>query len=216
MGEARIATYATGPLTNDHSKSTDSGSSLAGRQANSESRAIAVDESCPDACDRVTHAVQTLREPLVRYAAYLLGGDVGLGQDVAQDTFGKLLQKPPQDLDQLTDDRLKAWLFTVCRNRALDLRRKQRRMTTYSAPTLDQQQDATLGPADLAQKRDTLAALLRKLATLPSNQQEVIRLRFQGEMTYSQIAEVTELTRSNVGYLLHHGLKTLRTQMSEA
>ena len=177
---------------------------------------LAADDSCPDTCDRVTHVVETLRDPLVRYAAYLLGGDIGLGQDVAQDTFEKLLKKPPQDLDQLNDDRLKAWLFTVCRNRALDLRRKQRRMTTYSSPALEEQQDAALGPADMAQKRDTLATLLRRLATLPSNQQEVIRLRFQGGLTYSQIAEVTELTSSNVGYLLHHGLKTLRVQMSEA
>lgn len=159
--------------------------------------------------------MQALREPLIRYAAYLLGGDLSLGEDVAQDTFEKLLRKPPEGLDQISESRLKAWLFRVCRNRALDIRRKQRRMTTHPTQHLDQNHDAAPGPAESAQKRDTLAVLLQRIASLPNNQQEVIRLRFQGGLTYPQIAEVTELSSSNVGYLLHHGLKTLRSQMGE-
>lgn len=181
-----------------------------------ESGAVAAGQARDEACDPVTYAVQTLRDPLTRYAAHLLGGDQNLGQDVAQDVFEKLLRKPPSDLDQLSDARLKAWLFTVCRNRALDLRRKDRRMTALPTQNFDQQQEPSPGPADLAQHRDTFAAMLRKLAALPSNQQEVIRLRFHGGLTYPQIAEVTGLTSSNVGYLLHHGLKTLRTQMGDA
>ena len=90
-----------------------------------------------DAQTRAEHAAEQLRAPLARYAAHLLGGDHGLGQDVAQDCFEKLLRKPPAGLSEMTDGRLKAWLYTVCRNRALDLRRKDRRMTAMPTPSFE-------------------------------------------------------------------------------
>lgn len=184
---------------------------------------------------RLGAIVRAYRGPLERYAAYLLGGDHARGQDAAQDTFQRLLQQPTEVREQLMagftpgiqdhagessgsgalpGGRLKAWLFTVCRNRALDIRRKERRMTPLTAPTTDAQAERGPGPADTAQQRDTHTAVLRRMADLPENQQEVLRLRFQGELTYPQIAEVTGLTVGNVGYLLHHGLKTLRQQFA--
>jgi len=51
------------------------------------------------------------------------------------------------------------------------------------------------------------------LSKLPEKQQEVIRLKFQQQMSYREIAQCTELSESNVGYLLSTGLKTLREQM---
>ena len=50
--------------------------------------------------------------------------------------------------------------------------------------------------------------------TLPANQQEVIRLKFQHGLSYKQIAEVTQLSVSNVGFLIHAGLKTLRQRLN--
>ncbi|XAL98589.1 sigma-70 family RNA polymerase sigma factor [Phycisphaeraceae bacterium D3-23] len=185
---------------------------------------------------RLDAVVRVYRGPLERYATHLLGGDHARGQDAVQDTFQRLLQQPQATRDTLMHDftpanttrltrpdrtaetsggggRLKAWLFTVCRNRALDIRRKERRMTPLTAPLADAQTERAPGPAEQAQQHDAHAAVLRHMAGLPDNQQEVLRLRFHGELTYSQIAEVTGLTTGNVGYLLHHALKTLRQQL---
>jgi len=51
------------------------------------------------------------------------------------------------------------------------------------------------------------------LRRLSVNQQEVLRLKFQHGLSYRQIAEVTRLTVTNVGFLIHAGLKKLRRQM---
>ena len=51
---------------------------------------------------------------------------------------------------------------------------------------------------------------------LPNNQQEVVRLKFQNGMSYKEIAAVTELSVSNVGFLLHTALDTLRTRIAAA
>jgi RNA polymerase sigma-70 factor (ECF subfamily) len=48
------------------------------------------------------------------------------------------------------------------------------------------------------------------LDELPVNQREVIRLKFQNDLSYKEIAEITQLSMTNVGFLLHVGLKRLR------
>ena len=68
---------------------------------------------------------------------------------------------------------------------------------------------SALPPAEPAQDR-ALAALSK----LSENQQEVIRLRIEHGLNYQQISEITDLSVSNVGYLLHVGLKSLRQSLS--
>jgi len=48
------------------------------------------------------------------------------------------------------------------------------------------------------------------LNTLPANQQEVLRLKFQGDLSYQEISRITDLSMGNVGFLIHTGLKTIR------
>ncbi len=70
--------------------------------------------------------------------------------------------------------------------------------------TLQQSPEATVIARDSADK------VFRMLDQLPDNQQEVVRLKFQNEMTYQEIADVTGLSVTNVGFLLHTALKRLR------
>ena len=63
------------------------------------------------------------------------------------------------------------------------------------------------------EKEEQLAGVLSVLSTLPANQQEVIRLKFQGDLSYREISRVTSLSVSNVGFLIHTGLKTIRERI---
>ena len=51
------------------------------------------------------------------------------------------------------------------------------------------------------------------LKTLPANQQEVIRLKFQESMSYQEISAVTGHSVSHVGVLLHEAMKEVRRKM---
>ncbi|MEM9883280.1 MAG: sigma-70 family RNA polymerase sigma factor [Planctomycetota bacterium] len=153
--------------------------------------------------------------PLLRYAGHLLR-DPGRAQDAVQDTFARALRlgegEAPRDF--------RAWLFTVCRHRCFDVLRKERRMTLLAPSPRNLEHAAAAhanqaGPADTAEANDTFAAIRRHLAALPANQQDVVRLRFQGEMTYRQIADATGHSVSHVGVLLHTAIKTLRSQLTD-
>jgi RNA polymerase sigma factor (sigma-70 family) len=51
------------------------------------------------------------------------------------------------------------------------------------------------------------------LDSLPKNQREVVYLKFQCDLSYKEISEVTRLTVSNVGFLIHTALKNIRKQV---
>jgi RNA polymerase sigma-70 factor (ECF subfamily) len=153
----------------------------------------------------IERAVAQFEGPLCRYALRLLG-EMEPARDAVQETFLRLLRENPEELDS----RLGPWLFAVCRSRALDAKRKERRMTTRT----HEDASATTDPARAVEQAESRSAALAALARLPANQQEVIRLKFQEGMSYREISRVTQLSESNVGYLIHVGLRALRATLA--
>ncbi|MFN0066802.1 MAG: RNA polymerase sigma factor [Limisphaerales bacterium] len=147
--------------------------------------------------------------PLLRYAASLTG-DADRARDAVQDTFLRLCGQEPAALN----GRLAPWLFTVCRRRIIDRQRKESPMQPL-ADTFEEEAATTPDPAAAAAAHDTGDALLGLLARLPGRQREVVHLRFQEQLSYAEIAEVTGLTATNVGFLLHTTLRALRRQLAE-
>lgn len=156
--------------------------------------------------------LERYERPLVRYALSIMG-DLESARDVAQETFIRYAREQRPELDE-NPRHLEAWLFTVCRNRALDYHRKHSRIVPM--PIADDRIDEEPTPAAALESRDTAASLLRLLDVLTPNQREVIRLKFQNDLSYKEIAEVTQLSVTNVGFLLHTGLKKLRALLQES
>ena len=146
--------------------------------------------------------------PLTRYAVSLLG-DPDRAHDVVQDTFLSLCGQERAHLETHVVE----WLFTVCRNRALDVLRKERRMTPLSELDLETHPSPDPTPDREAERRDSHAHVLAALTGLPKNQQEVVRLKFQHGRSYDEISRVTQLTVTNVGFLIHTAIRTLRHQL---
>jgi RNA polymerase sigma factor (sigma-70 family) len=147
--------------------------------------------------------------PLLRYA-HRITGDMESARDAVQET---LLRACREDRSAL-EGHLAQWLFRVCRSRALDAQRKERRMFLATDQGL-QIAAGEDGPPELLAARETSSQLFELLDNLPANQQEVIRLKFQNDLSYREIADVTGLSISNVGFLLHTGLKRLRELMKD-
>ncbi len=159
----------------------------------------------------VQDALGTYEGRLVAYATGLLR-DPHRARDVVQDTFLRLCR---QDRSRV-EDHLARWLFTVCRNRALDHLRKEGRMVAVNGTLTASLETPHPGPAAVAELHDSATEALRGLDALPEKQREVIRLKFQGGLSYREIAAVTGFSVTNVGFLLHKGLHTLRSRLGAA
>jgi RNA polymerase sigma-70 factor (ECF subfamily) len=158
----------------------------------------------------VRRAVEQFERPLLAYALRIVG-DLDRARDVVQETFARLCREPPS---ADVNGHLPQWLYTVARNAALDARRKEKRtMTMLDATAADAIQSPASPPDAVAERNDSTANVLRLLARLPEHQQEVLRLKFQHGMSYRQISGITGHSESNVGFLIHSGIKTIRSMM---
>jgi RNA polymerase sigma-70 factor (ECF subfamily) len=150
-------------------------------------------------------ALKEYERPLIGYAQGFVH-DWERARDVVQDTFIRLCQ---QDVAKVRDG-VKTWLFTVCRNRALDVLRKDSRLVEMDEKKLLKIPGNSVSAATLLEKEEVHNRLDAYLQRLTPNQREVIVLKFQQGLSYEEISRVTGLTPGNVGFLLHHALKRLR------
>lgn len=148
---------------------------------------------------------------LTRYALRFVG-DVERARDVVQETFLRLWKA---DREQV-EDHVAEWLFTVCRNRAIDVRRKESRMTVVGEIRGErgpEQGRPPESPLDVTERRQATRGVLAAMEKLPEKQQEVIRLKFQNGLSYREISRVTGYSVTNVGYLLHTAIQKIRKQV---
>ena len=160
--------------------------------------------------DWVRSVVAQYERQLTTYTVHILK-DVERARDVVQEAFVKLCSVERSDVES----RLAQWLFTVCRNLAIDVMRKERRMFLLAEGQAERYESSVAGPLDRAEQGDSVSLILRSLANLPQTQQEVIRLKFQHGLSYKQIGDILNLTVTNVGFLIHTGLKTLRQRLAD-
>lgn len=170
----------------------------------------------PEARHLVREAVETYEVDLTRFAMSLVR-DLDRARDIVQDTFLKLYQQNPEEIRP----KLKWWLFMVCRNRALDVIKKEKRMIVMedegfrtissNTPAPDEAAEAA---EDEARVGENIRRMLGFLGELPENQRDVLRLKFQSGMRYREIAQTLGLSSGNVGFLIHTGLKRLHKLMT--
>ena len=158
--------------------------------------------------DWVRSAVGRFEGPLTRYAHRLLG-DAERARDVVQDAFVKLCGQNRGEVEP----RLAEWLFTVVRNRSTDVLRKEGRMSGLSVEQQRLRVSPEPGPAAAVEQSEESARVLAMLESLPPTQREVIRLKFQEGFSYREISRISGQSVTNVGYLIHVGLKTLRAKL---
>jgi RNA polymerase sigma factor (sigma-70 family) len=158
----------------------------------------------------IEQAMRDYESPLIGYASTILN-DIDIARDVVQDTFLRLCRQEPAKVQV----QLKSWLFTVCRNRAIDVLRKEQRTEPLEETQWQKVAGPGLQPDERLAVQERLAQLRSLLNHLTPNQREVIILKFQQGLTYQEIHKVTNLSTSNIGFLIHAGLKRLRDSMPD-
>lgn len=175
--------------------------------------------------DIVLAALDAFECRLLRYAQRLLR-DEHAARDTVQHTFLKLLDA---NLDEV-EPRMGQWLFTVCRNRAMDVLRQRHR---ESSPALENGHHASPkregvngihadkecrgeiatdfedNPAARAEQADLHAHVQKAMADLPASAREPLALWAEG-FTYCEIAEILQQNESTLRVVVHRALLALK------
>ncbi|HTT68590.1 MAG TPA: sigma-70 family RNA polymerase sigma factor [Gemmatimonadales bacterium] len=143
-------------------------------------------------------------QELYRYAARFTG-DPDLAEDVVQDAFVRLAERPPAD-----DSQLRGWLFRVATTIALDAMRSARRRLALVRERPDRQPmgDAPPDPAAALERAETRRRVREALAALGPKERAVLLMREEGFM-HREIAAAVGTTTQSVGTMIARALEKL-------
>jgi RNA polymerase sigma factor (sigma-70 family) len=154
-----------------------------------------------------------LRPELHRYCARLMGSVVE-GEDVVQDTFARAFVA----LDELTEaPPLRAWLFRIAHNRALDLLRS--RAIREAEPIEAAQEVAdpeSPDPVEALMRREAVEMAVSRFLELPTVQRSVIILKDVLDQSLEEIAAMLDLTVNAVKAHLARGRARLKVVNEQA
>jgi RNA polymerase sigma-70 factor (ECF subfamily) len=161
------------------------------------------DETAFDALFRSWYA------PLVRYASGFTDGDVDEAEDLVQQAFVKLWEQRGQLEVQHS---LKAYLYRMVHNLALNRLRSARSGQRYAEHQLRQMEHAHVEPPS----GDELPQRLQKaLDLLPPQCRAIFELSRFEELKYREIAEQLGISIKTVETQMGRALKTLRRELAD-
>ncbi|WP_246022343.1 sigma-70 family RNA polymerase sigma factor [Pararhodobacter zhoushanensis] len=146
-----------------------------------------------------------------RVKAFLIksGATPSLAEDCAQDVMATVWRKAGQ-FDP-TRASVATWIFTIARNRRIDILRRDRRPEPQDLPWGPEPEPDQLDAMVLQQDTERLSAAL---AALPDNQRALIERAYFGDLSHGEIARLTGLPLGTIKSRIRLALEKLRQTMT--
>lgn len=136
------------------------------------------------------------------------GADDQTANDLAATVFERALtylhQYDPRK------SQIQTWLFAIARNLSINHWKAEKE----TVPLDDELPEEKLPLEELIVQTHDKERVLAALQMLDQRSREIIALKFSGELSNREIAELTRLTESNVGVILYRSLTRLRKELS--
>jgi RNA polymerase sigma-70 factor, ECF subfamily len=137
--------------------------------------------------------------PLLRYLQRLTG-DPDVSDDVAQETFVRLLRHAG-----IPEGEVRPWLYTVATNLVRDAGRKTARRKRLLSGSPQPRSVPALAEETM-ERREEIAAVQAALALIPLRDRQILLMREEG-FRYDEIGQATGVAASSVGTLIARALK---------
>lgn len=141
-----------------------------------------------------------------------------LSQDVAQQIYLKYneqLEKHPE----MDEGYKRFWVIRVTKNKCSNLIRNNKRLSFVDPEDFLAVIDQSPNPQQLIEEneeKEVLYETLRKnIDKLPSPQKHILHLRFEKELSYNEIMQLTGYSLDKVKGIVHRAIKTLRNRMNK-
>ena len=168
----------------------------------------------PPRRETITELFAALESPLLGHALRYTG-EFARAEDVVQEAFMKLHAQFE------SVDKPRPWLYRTVHNLSLNQRRASGKTISLNQfseeenPTAADAADPALPPDEQIIRLEGIGLVRISLATLDARSRELVKLKFNDELSYKDIAARTGLTTGNVGFILHHALKTIAAELAK-
>ena len=151
--------------------------------------------------------VERYQEPLIHFLRSIMGTDEEVF-DCAQEAFLAAYRNLWRYSQAYS---FRSWLYTIARNKAIDLIRKRKRES--SVPIKENLVDSNPGPEETFLAKEEAQDVQEILKELPDHYKQALFLRYQQELSYEEISTVLDIPLSSVKNYLHRGKGRLRKIM---
>ncbi|MBR3123349.1 MAG: RNA polymerase sigma factor [Prevotella sp.] len=145
------------------------------------------------------------RHGLLQYACYRLG-NLHDAEDAVQDVFVKLHQRLSEGGEEIKN--LPAYLYRMLANLCVSHQRKTK--LTPTVPLDTQPEPIATEAEDFEQE---YRRINRLLSEIPNEQAEVIRLRFYGDKSFQEIADILGIPLTTAKSRFAYGLEKIKRGM---
>ena len=145
------------------------------------------------------------RPRLLQYACYRLGS-LADAEDAVQDTLASHHQRMLEEDFSISN--LSAYLYRSLSNRCVSYLRENNRL--HLGPLDSQTDPADTENEDFEQEYRRISQLL---AEIPDEQAEVIRLRYYGDKTFKEIAQILDEPLTTIKSRFVYGLEKIKRGM---
>jgi len=169
--------------------------------------------SGPSRPETIEELFAALESPLLSYALRLVG-ERSLAEDIVQEAFMRL----HTCFAEVREPR--RWLYRTAHNLALNQRRAAGKIVPLDfregdgAPRAETSDPQPLPDEQIA-RWEGIGLVRLSLSALDERSRELIRLKFTENLSYKEMSARTGLTIGNVGYLLHHAIKTVAEELAK-
>lgn len=181
-------------------------------QRHGEESAIGDGISQIDGRDDFSAVFRDLYEPLVRYARGVTAA-TGSAEDVVQAVFTKLWEERETIVVERS---LKALLYTMVRNRALNANRNEKNKAASARPQdIDDQETAKVGADEHLAAKNLRRRLSEWIDDLPPRRREAFVLSRYHGLSHKEIANVMDVSKRTADTHVMHALQDLRRHLDE-
>jgi RNA polymerase sigma-70 factor (ECF subfamily) len=167
----------------------------------------------PPGWETIEALFAALESPLLSYALRL-SRDLSVAEDLVQEAFMKLHAQ----FDHVREPR--RWLYRTVHNLALNQRRQAGKVVSLETAPAENRPAGpdTTDPQPLPDEQiarwEGIGLVRLSLQTLDDRSRELVRLKFNEELSYKEISTRTGLNVGHVGYLLHHALRAIASELA--
>ncbi|MCK5844666.1 MAG: RNA polymerase sigma factor [Victivallales bacterium] len=158
--------------------------------------------------------VEEHREGLRCYAARILG-DVESSHDIVQDAFLRLLKHNHKGGAEVKN--VSAWLYKTTRNLCYDKCKSagNRLEVALEDGQLEIVANRSEEPDKALAAKEEKILLKEAINSLDPRSREIVILKIEHERSYKEIADVMDMTTTNVGFILHKAMKKLMESLGK-
>lgn len=128
-------------------------------------------------------------------------------EDIAQEALIELAVRRPR-LEE--EHQLKAYLYKICRNKAINHMKKNKRMAGLSPEAEEFIEDETALIEDRMDMTESRRSLHHAMQKLPHNYREVLYLRYFGDLSMKETARIMRITEKQATAVAYQARQQLK------